>query len=119
MQDRPMSTADALLRDICENPEDDTPRLVYADWLDEHGDADRAELIRVQCEQARLPKDDPRGKELSQRAEELLREHDTDWVGALPWPTGVRWCAAYKRWRYAFKRGFVVQANFSSARAFR
>ena len=28
---------------------DDLPRLIFADWLDEHGDADRAEFIRLQC----------------------------------------------------------------------
>ncbi len=30
-----------FLRAICESPEDDTERLVYADWLDENGDAER------------------------------------------------------------------------------
>jgi uncharacterized protein (TIGR02996 family) len=43
----------ALLRAIATDPGDDTPRLVYADWLDEHatGDADRAraEFLRVAC----------------------------------------------------------------------
>jgi uncharacterized protein (TIGR02996 family) len=34
-------------------PADDLPRLVFADWLDEHGDPDRAEFIRVQCELAK------------------------------------------------------------------
>lgn len=29
---------------------DDAPRLVYADWLDENGNSERAEFIRVQCE---------------------------------------------------------------------
>lgn len=44
----------ALLRAICAAPDDDTPRLVAADWLDEHGDADRAAFIRIQVELARL-----------------------------------------------------------------
>jgi uncharacterized protein (TIGR02996 family) len=35
-----------FLRRIIENPDDDAPRLVYADWLDEHDDPDRARLIR-------------------------------------------------------------------------
>ena len=38
---------------ICANPRDDLPKLVFADWLDETGDAtDRAhaELIRIQCD---------------------------------------------------------------------
>ena len=44
----------ALLRAICADPDDDTPRLVVADWLEEHGDADRAAFIRIQVELARL-----------------------------------------------------------------
>lgn len=43
-----MSDEAAFLQAICANPEDDTARLVFADWLDEHGNADRAEFIRVQ-----------------------------------------------------------------------
>ena len=46
--------ADAALADIIANPDSDTPRLMYADWLEEHGDPDRAAFIRVQCEIARL-----------------------------------------------------------------
>ena len=34
-----MTEHDALLRAICEHPAADTPRLVFADWLDEHADA--------------------------------------------------------------------------------
>jgi uncharacterized protein (TIGR02996 family) len=49
-----MHDRDALLRAIVANPDDDAPRLVFADWLDEHGDPDRAEFIRVQCELGRL-----------------------------------------------------------------
>jgi uncharacterized protein (TIGR02996 family) len=55
----------ALLRAIGADPEDDTPRLVYADWLDEHGptDADRAraEFLRVACKlkpKVRITKDE-------------------------------------------------------------
>lgn len=43
---------EAFLRSICEPPDEDTPRLVYADWLQEHGEHDRAEFIRVQVEAA-------------------------------------------------------------------
>jgi len=45
-----MSERDALLAAIREGPHDDLPRLALADWLDEDGQANRAELIRVQCE---------------------------------------------------------------------
>jgi uncharacterized protein (TIGR02996 family) len=38
-------------------PDDDAPRLVYADWLVERGDA-RGELIQTDCALARLPRFD-------------------------------------------------------------
>lgn len=43
----------AFIRAIFDEPDEDGPRLVFADWLDEHGDAARAEFIRVQCERAK------------------------------------------------------------------
>lgn len=33
-----------LLDAILASPEDDAPRLIYADWLDEQGESDRAEF---------------------------------------------------------------------------
>jgi uncharacterized protein (TIGR02996 family) len=55
IEHQPMdSTARALLNAILAAPDDDAPRLIYADWLDEHGEAERAEFIRVQCELARI-----------------------------------------------------------------
>ena len=45
---------DALLNGIAATPADDLPRLVYADWLEDHGQDIRAEFIRIQCEIARL-----------------------------------------------------------------
>jgi uncharacterized protein (TIGR02996 family) len=43
---------EAFLQAMVEDPDDDTPRLVYADWLDENGQPERAEFIRIQCELA-------------------------------------------------------------------
>ena len=43
-----MSERDAMLAAIIANPADDLPRLVYADWLDENGESERAEFIRIQ-----------------------------------------------------------------------
>lgn len=45
-----MTDADALLASILAYPEDDLPRLVFADWLDENGEHERAEFIRIGCE---------------------------------------------------------------------
>lgn len=45
----------AFIATICDRPTEDGPRLVYADWLEEQGDADRAEFIRVQVKLATIP----------------------------------------------------------------
>src|SRR5262249_38310630 len=48
---------EGLLAAIRAAPEDDLPRLAYADWLDENGDEAgqaRARLVRLQCEAAQL-----------------------------------------------------------------
>lgn len=54
-----MTDHDALVRAICEQPDDDTPRLIYADFLDENGESSRAEFVRAQIELARTPTWDP------------------------------------------------------------
>lgn len=43
----------ALLAAVLAAPADDLPRLVLADWLDEHHQPERAEFTRVQCELAK------------------------------------------------------------------
>jgi len=45
----------ALIAAVCAAPDDDLPRLVLADWLDEHGESERSEFIRVQVEIAKGP----------------------------------------------------------------
>lgn len=47
-------TREPLIAKILAEPDDDGPRLVYADWLEEAGESDRAKFIRVQCELASL-----------------------------------------------------------------
>lgn len=48
-----MNTDAGLLRAIMDDPADDTARLVYADWLEEHDEEARAGCIREQIEAAR------------------------------------------------------------------
>jgi uncharacterized protein (TIGR02996 family) len=45
-----MLDREPFLRAIFAAPDDDLPRLVFADFLDEQGDHAWAELIRIQCE---------------------------------------------------------------------
>src|SRR5262249_55046698 len=78
-----MSLEQTFLADIQENPDDDTPRLVYADWLSEQEDVaqrDRGEFIRVQCQLAKMTEDDPTRAPLSAREEELLARYQVEWT---------------------------------------
>lgn len=51
-----MTTQQDFMRDIIANPADDMPRLVYADWLFDHGQPERGEFIRLQIELTNLGK---------------------------------------------------------------
>src|ERR1043166_2382184 len=74
---------DAFLQAIGDAPDDDTPRLIYADWLDEHGQPERAELIRVQCALARQPIDPQQETELRGREQDLLDRFGPEWLRPL------------------------------------
>lgn len=73
-----MTEREALLRAVCERPDDDLPRLVFADWLDENGDPARAEFIRTQIELARGAVGDRRAA-IEARERDLLAEHRERW----------------------------------------
>jgi uncharacterized protein (TIGR02996 family) len=92
-----MDQQQAFVQAIDEAPADDAPRLIFADWLDEHGQPDRAEFIRVQCELERLWAGDKRAAELRRRSLALLAEHETRWLG--------EWADLLVRW--TFRRGFL------------
>src|SRR5262249_22023608 len=72
----------AFLQAIKETPDDDGPRLIFADWLEEHDDP-RGEFIRVQCALTRMSWDDPRRGDLQRRMQELLQQHEKEWLGPL------------------------------------
>src|SRR5262245_5013537 len=101
-----MNDHDALLAAVRESPADDLPRLAFADWCDEHGQAPRAEFIRAQIGADRLDESDPRRLALEDRADVLLAEHREEWLG----PFG----AHTSRW--VFRRGFVESAAVECGR---
>lgn len=49
-----MGDREALLQAILNDPADDNSRLIYADFIEEEGESERAEFIRLQIELARL-----------------------------------------------------------------
>ena len=75
-----MSDDEAFLAAVAAHPADDTPRLVYADWLDDRGDP-RAEYVRLEAERHRLkPRDKDRRAELTGRLEALRPLADPHWL---------------------------------------
>src|SRR5262245_7236808 len=95
---RAVTAEQGFLESITTNPEDDTPRLVYADWLDDQGQSERAEFIRLQIQLARMSEDDPQRPNLVDREQELFQRHRVEWREFLP-----AW--AKKEWP-KFGRGF-------------
>src|SRR5262249_9709898 len=76
----PPTGHEPFLRAICAAPDDDAPRLVFADWLDENAEPERAEFIRLQVRLAR----EPDTTEFDLQCEELLRTKWTKWIAAMP-----------------------------------
>jgi uncharacterized protein (TIGR02996 family) len=90
----------AFLGDIKEDADDDAPRLIFADWLAEHGtplEAARGALLRLQCRLHRLAADDPQRSALREQERRLLARHQKEWLGPLYWRVS--------RWR--FVRGLL------------
>jgi uncharacterized protein (TIGR02996 family) len=103
-----MNDGAAFLRALRASPDDDTSRLVFADWLDERGDP-LGEFIRLQfeLEPLRHNYDDPRAQELRERESEIIREHHADWLGPLEeLPSDAQF-------EPVFRRGLVEAASMS------
>ncbi len=92
-----MTDEEALLRAVIADPDDDAPRLIYADWLDENGQCERAEFIRIQIALHGMPVDDARRPELRRAERRLLRRNGDKWTDH--WRPLIR--------HYSFRRGFV------------
>jgi uncharacterized protein (TIGR02996 family) len=100
MSSSPRAEVLALLADVKEHPDEDSLRLILADWLEDHGDAQdqpRAELIRCQISHERLPADHPDKNAAGRRARWLQQNHGTAWLGPL-----AKWLAAW-----TFRRGLL------------
>jgi uncharacterized protein (TIGR02996 family) len=100
---------------VREQPDDNGLRVVLADWLEENGHDDRAELIRVQCELTRRGVVARRGgeyppdlgaedKALVQREKALLAGGRAEWLTGLP-PDHRQ--VPDTRFMYEFERGLI------------
>jgi uncharacterized protein (TIGR02996 family) len=89
------SDDEAFLAAICETPNDDVPRLVYADYLEEHDQPERAHFIRLQCELAQLNDQHPDWDRLVREEKQLRDRFEVAW--SIPKLRGVQ----------HFNRGFI------------
>lgn len=101
-----MSDRAALEAGIVARPDDDTARLVFADWLEEHDEPLRAEFVRLQIEWERTERFSAPWLALIGRMSALIkadpRELDAEPVSRLaPLP---------------FRRGFTEAVRFTVGR---
>ena len=92
-----MSDGDALRRAIVARPDDDTLRLVYADWLDENGRPERAGFVRAQVWAAQAEPFGPDARRHAAAAARVPKAQKDEWAK----PVRQR----VLEWRFA--RGFV------------
>lgn len=96
---------DQLLQSVLEAPEDDMPRLVMADWLEEHDQPEQAEFIRCQVEASqrlKVDKHDRKGLAMQERAIAL---HPKKALSLSSWLI-----------RSDYHRGFLSSVWFSTER---
>lgn len=98
------SQHDALYRAICAYPDEDTPRLAFADLIEENGDSLRAAFIRTQVELAKLPEYDPLWVKCRQFDENAIYGQGMAHTLPQPRPDGVTWGAPGS---LGFRRGFA------------
>src|SRR5215470_14907855 len=99
-----------LLKAVVDSPDDDGPRLAYADWCDGRGTpppAPRGEFIRLQLELARRISTRSPSQRIADdtRELELLERYGRAWAGELTAHCG--------QWR--FHRGFVGLVQIGTA----
>jgi uncharacterized protein (TIGR02996 family) len=111
-----LAEREGLLRAVIEAPADDGPRLVYADWLEDNGEPERAEFIRIQIAMHRHETAPAinvntyivrsRRLMMTGRVAELLDSHGYFWVNdPREWPISM----VLGKDCVTFRRGFVEE----------
>ncbi len=101
-----MNERDALLAAILANPDEDTPRLMFADWLMDSGDADRGNFIRLQIEAARAEPFGPVARARAAEAQRVYENRRSDWEPHLRGGRATNW---------SYTRGFVEHVRVDAS----
>jgi uncharacterized protein (TIGR02996 family) len=108
-------TQAALLRAIAAHPDEDTPRLMYADSLDEEGEPSttaRAEFIRLHVRAARLAQNAPERESVLCELDRLLYRWDSVWQKEMP--AGFKTLSGYRR-GFAYRAAALAAAVADAA----
>lgn len=92
-----MADESTFLEAILANPSHTALRLAYADWLDEHGDAQsscRSEYLRVECELDSLPPRSSRRRKLRDQLGQFRASVGDDWWRMLDYAR-VQYCVQF------------------------
>src|SRR5271166_1502115 len=77
-----MSNEEAFLAAIREFPDDNVPRLIYADWLEERGDP-RAKFLRMECLLKNASPQDGKYAELKAHLRAISSQVDLEWAALV------------------------------------
>ncbi|MCI0702165.1 MAG: TIGR02996 domain-containing protein [Planctomycetia bacterium] len=98
----------ALLKAIIAHPGEDTPRLAYADWLQENEGPIQAEFIRLQCRLASCSASDPDYPDLLERYAEVVAQFQMAVKLTVPQlPPGFTFNGDTNYGAENFRRGFL------------
>ena len=87
-----------LIAAIAADRDADAPRLIFADWLDDQGEGDRAAFIRAQVYLAALEEDSPEMPAFRDEQATLLRRHIGEWnKGPSRWGRVLEWHRGFPR----------------------
>jgi uncharacterized protein (TIGR02996 family) len=101
---------EALYAAVLADPDADAPRLVYADWLEEHapGESDQARARFIRCEIDAESADEPHAAALQADAAKLFNRFGSAWN--LELPTWDEWYDSALVYRRGFP--FQLRTNF-------
>jgi uncharacterized protein (TIGR02996 family) len=85
-----MVNDEAFVQAIAAEPDSDSARLVYADWLEEHGKPHAADYLRAELELARLPLDSAQAPRLRNRLWQAWATVDPKWLMTFTQPRMLR-----------------------------
>jgi len=104
-----MPDLDPFLEQVRANPGDEALRLVYADWLDECGDA-RADFLRARRQWQQLPPGDGQIEPLGRRLDATRQQYDPAWLAVIERHLGIPEVpqASYPAWLQNTPAGALI-----------